>query len=131
MKTYPKLTLFALAGFAIPLHTASSACLSASDCLKTCNMTYCCPNGLTGTTYSCPDGWTFVPPVIEIGSSRPATCKRDDSPQYSDDIGYKVDTYGTCDPTSALYECYSPSNDQPSIGINKCVYCSWEPGGKN
>lgn len=127
MKTYQKLSFFLLIGCALPWYAAGAACLSASDCLKTCTKIFCCPNGKVGTGYTCPDGWTYVPPVIEIGGSTSATCKRDDSPQYSDDIGYKVDTYGTCDPTSSLYECYSPSDEQPSIGISKCVYCSLEP----
>lgn len=89
-------------------------CTTTEEFAKTCTTgTYCCPNGLSKTTYGCPTGWALV--------SSTNTCIRGTAIS-SDSAGTYLETYGTCAPSKTSIPCCSEANYEID-GLGSCYAC--------
>ena len=106
------ITSIALAIIVMP-NLAHATCMEVVECLENAASGYCCcANGQTKTVVGCPSGYTAVG----------TTCTREDT-TGSDETGTYVISYGTCDATVSIIDCYS-TRLQSSIGRDENCMCN-------
>ncbi len=97
-----------------PARALQQLCMSSEDCMAFCKAgNYCCLNGQTGTKKTCPSDWSL--------SSDKSTCTRN-ATTGNDAKGYYTQNYGTCNPDTTKYSCFTKSAT-PSANVIDCMSC--------